>query len=118
MAHGMWVIAIADTPQPIDAGIWDPPSNVETDPDFAFPRPVGVDKRDAIPRAAQESGATLVDMENSFCTDRLCPAVIGGVLVYRDGDHMTATYSRSLASALGRAIDQAAAARGGVPPPK
>lgn len=117
MAHGMWVIALADTPQPIDAGIWDPPSNVETNPDFAFPRPDS-DKRDAIPRAAQESGATLVDMKNSFCTDQMCPAVIGGVLVYRDGDHMTATYSRSLASALGRAIDQAASMRGGYPLPK
>lgn len=30
----------------------------------------------------------------------MCPAVIGGVLVYRDRHHMTATYARSLAPIL------------------
>ena len=34
-----------------------------------------------------------------FCSDQ-CPAVIGNVLVYRDSNHMTTTYSRILAPLL------------------
>ena len=37
-------------------------------------------------------------------TDR-CPAVIGGVLIYRDGNHLTATYARSLAPMVGSELD-------------
>lgn len=40
-----------------------------------------------------------LDLTDSFCTDR-CEPVVGGVLVYRDRDHITATYSLTLADAL------------------
>ena len=31
-----------------------------------------------------------------LCPGRVCPAVIGNVLVYRDTTHLTATYAASL----------------------
>ncbi|WP_306878039.1 acyltransferase family protein [Paenarthrobacter nicotinovorans] len=42
------------------------------------------------------TGASLLDMTDSFCFGETCPAVIGDVLVYRDDNHLTATYARTL----------------------
>jgi len=50
----------------------------------------------------------VVDMERYFCIDGTCPAVIGGVVAYFDGSHITATYARTLAAPLGRELDTAA----------
>jgi peptidoglycan/LPS O-acetylase OafA/YrhL len=42
----------------------------------------------------------LIDMTDQFCSAPLCPVVIGNVLVYSDGHHLTATYARTLAPML------------------
>ncbi|WP_435299196.1 acyltransferase family protein [Timonella sp. A28] len=42
-------------------------------------------------------GVEYVDTRGWFCTDDTCPAVIGNVMVYRDDQHVTATYARTLA---------------------
>jgi peptidoglycan/LPS O-acetylase OafA/YrhL len=42
----------------------------------------------------------LVDLTDSFCDERRCPAVIGNVLVYADSNHMTPTFARTLVPAL------------------
>ena len=47
--------------------------------------------------AATVDGATVVDLTSFFCVDDRCPAIIGGVLVYRDDHHITATYASTLA---------------------
>jgi len=49
----------------------------------------------------------LIDLTRFFCVDGFCPAVIGNVLVYHDGSHLTATYARTLAPFLADAIIQA-----------
>lgn len=59
----------------------------------------------AIPVAARKAGLAQVDLTRYFCIDGKCPAVIGGVFVYRDNAHITATYARTLASPL---LDQLA----------
>jgi peptidoglycan/LPS O-acetylase OafA/YrhL len=41
-----------------------------------------------------------IDLTERFCTDTVCPPVIGNVLVYRDRNHITVSYSRSVAPAL------------------
>jgi SGNH domain (fused to AT3 domains) len=48
--------------------------------------------------AAAEYGprASVIDMTEFFCTPTVCPPVIGGVLVYKDGSHMTDLYSTTL----------------------
>ena len=55
--------------------------------------------------AASASGATLVDTSSWFCTQTLCPAVIGSVLVYRDEQHVTTTYARTLDERAWAAIE-------------
>ena len=45
-------------------------------------------------------GITPVATRRFFCTDTKCPAVIGTIIGYSDGSHITATYSRSIAPFL------------------
>lgn len=56
------------------------------------------------PAAEQVDGAHFVDTEPLFCRDGVCPAVIGGVNVYRDYNHVSASYAASLAPVLYREI--------------
>lgn len=48
-------------------------------------------------QAARETGIELISPVSMLCNKRICPAVIGNVLVYRDTYHMTATYAATLA---------------------
>lgn len=41
-------------------------------------------------------GATAMDLRGYFCRKGFCPAVIGGVNVYRDNTHVTRTYASTL----------------------
>ena len=51
--------------------------------------------------------AHYVDMTSFYCRGNVCPAVIGGVNVYRDNSHVTTTYARSLAPYLWKAFQRA-----------
>ncbi|WP_433555544.1 acyltransferase family protein [Pseudonocardia xinjiangensis] len=46
------------------------------------------------------SNVTFVDIADAVCDPDRCPAVIGNVLVYLDDNHLTATYSTSMADLL------------------
>jgi hypothetical protein len=48
-----------------------------------------------------------VDLTDAICPADPCAAVIGGVLVYYDAHHLTATYAASLAPRLGDEIQRA-----------
>ncbi|MEE6263570.1 acyltransferase family protein [Plantactinospora sonchi] len=75
--------------------------------------------RCAVPRSAALTGSgvvqeravagladvPLIDLNDAICPTDRCAPVIGGVLVYRDADHLTATYALSLAPRLGAALD-------------
>jgi hypothetical protein len=39
-----------------------------------------------------------------FCTDAGCPTVVGNILVYRDDNHMTVTFSSFIAPLLDAAV--------------
>ncbi|MBH0008941.1 acyltransferase [Salinibacterium sp. SWN1162] len=41
-----------------------------------------------------------IDLTDSFCTAESCDPIVGNILAYRDEDHMTATYSRTLVGSL------------------
>jgi hypothetical protein len=41
-----------------------------------------------------------VDLTDAFCTADECPAVVGNVLVYRDDDHISATYVQTVTGFL------------------
>lgn len=47
---------------------------------------------------------TVVDLTSSLCSSSSCAPAIGGVTAYRDTDHLTATYAKTLAPALGAAL--------------
>jgi hypothetical protein len=52
--------------------------------------------------AARLTGATLVTMSDVICPGKgKCPAVLDGMIVYRDDHHLTATFAASLAPVLG-----------------
>ncbi len=41
-------------------------------------------------------GVIFLDFTRYFCPDESCPAVIGNVVVYKDGSHVTRTYMKTL----------------------
>ncbi|WP_346535157.1 acyltransferase family protein [Micromonospora sp. DPT] len=56
-------------------------------------------------RAAEgQPGIHLVNLNDAICPTDRCAPVIGGVLVYRDTNHLTATYARTLAPRLDSAL--------------
>jgi hypothetical protein len=45
-----------------------------------------------------------LDLTDSICGPEVCAAVVGNVLVYRDDDHLTNTYVRTLTPVVGRQL--------------
>jgi hypothetical protein len=59
-------------------------------------------KHDNLEKAtAIAHGATFITMTPWVCPYELCPVIVGHLLLYRDSNHLTVTYSRQLAEALG-----------------
>ncbi|MDG4808630.1 acyltransferase family protein [Micromonospora sp. WMMD1120] len=59
--------------------------------------------------AAALPAVRLADLNADICPTERCPAVLDGVLVYRDAHHLTATYARALAPRLHEVLRQLAA---------
>ena len=57
--------------------------------------------------AADATGARYLDLTPYLCNDQTCPMIIGNTLVYRDGHHLTATFSAKLAPPLWEQISPA-----------
>jgi SGNH domain (fused to AT3 domains) len=51
-----------------------------------------------------ETGATFIDPSPWLCPTEPCPAVIGRILVYRDGHHMTTPFAKALAPYVERLL--------------
>jgi len=64
---------------------------------FGLPDPL----RDAVKRVPN---ADAIDLTDLMCNETVCLARIGGVTVFRDKDHITATFSRTLAPYLYRRV--------------
>jgi peptidoglycan/LPS O-acetylase OafA/YrhL len=56
---------------------------------------------------ARTPTATAVDLTDIYCPERRCLPIIGNVAVYQDRDHITATFSESLADALAERVADA-----------
>ncbi len=56
--------------------------------------------------AKQVQGVRLIDPTPVVCPEKRCPAVIGDVLVYRNGAHLTATYVRTLTPWLAKHLPE------------
>jgi hypothetical protein len=59
---------------------------------------------DVAVESASVSGARVVDPTPWLCYQNECPIVIGGLLSYRDTDHITTEYAANLWLTLGRAL--------------
>jgi hypothetical protein len=58
---------------------------------------------------AAANGATFASMNPWVCPYELCPVIVGHLLLWRDSNHLTTTYSRQLAPALGALVAKALA---------
>ncbi|MGB3762005.1 MAG: acyltransferase family protein [Ornithinimicrobium sp.] len=105
---GVGVIALADNPHPgtqVYRCVGEHPDDF-TVCDF----PVGEGRGTSSLREASDQirSAELVDLTSWLCPTEECPAVIGNVLIYRQGSHITATYVETLAPVLRAALLPAA----------
>jgi hypothetical protein len=64
--------------------------------------------RDSLVVAADRTpGAIVVDLTRYYCNPDWCPSVVGNVIVYRDTNHITATFAKTLSKPLEQAIRDA-----------
>ncbi len=100
---GTRLVFISDTPWPGQ----DVPDCLSAHLDDArhCSRPVG--KALSVPRrrtmvadALSQLGVQVIDPVSWFCTQDLCPAIVGNIMVYKDDSHMSTAYSQALAPVL------------------
>ena len=104
-AAGIPVVTIRDNPR----FEWSPPNCVSSHGRDAarcvLDRSEVFAERNPVPTyPGMPASAAHVDLSDLICEPESCPPVIGNVLVYRDGSHLSATYVGTLTSALGDAV--------------
>ena len=109
MPEATTAVVLADTPY-LETN---PATCLEKDPSdlvaCSTPRTVAIDTDfDAAERAAVEAaGGSYADLNDLTCPYSPCPVVFDDVLAWRNRDHLTATFVRTLAPSLGAAIVEA-----------
>lgn len=106
---GSKVVPILDNPEITTAAlscVSDAPADQRSFGSCSVPEQHGLGGADYNGLAADAAGIAAVDLHQYFCGDDTCPVVIGGVIVYRDAHHMTATYSKTLAPFLVKAVER------------
>jgi hypothetical protein len=63
-------------------------------------------------RAARGLRVRVVDMNDRICATARCGVVRGGTVVFTDDNHLTASFTRSLAPVLGARVADAIASMG------
>ena len=112
---GIPVVALLDNPTPNTVPVYECVAKHKKDLSrCAFGRSVG-DSSSGAPQqraAAREvPGVEIVDMADTLCPDGArCSAVIGNVLVYRQGSHITRTFADSAESRLSAELFRASSA--------
>ncbi len=93
---GPRTVVIRDNPTSLE----DVPSCVSEDITHlgrcAFPRRIEWDREYDVRAAERSPGTHLVSFIADICPGEICRAVIGNALTYRDKDHLTATFARTL----------------------
>lgn len=107
-AAGSQVLVIRDTPKPSDRLVTCVTESYDHPEGCAKPRDKAFDDRDRVTAALEQApGVRSVEFTDRFCDAESCPAVIGNVLVYRDGHHVSRTYMRTLVDDLREALPKA-----------
>ena len=97
-ASGTRVVAIRDNPAPgfdVPLCLDRAPTPAEYDSVCTTPRHQAL-LEDAQVEASQRLGVPLVDITDRLCDDDRCHGVVGGVVAYRDDDHLTKTFVATL----------------------
>lgn len=102
---GIKVIAVRDTPrfkQPVPTCMEEHPTDFTgcgaVKGDLYSPTSL----TDAV--AGRLPDTTFIDLTDNFCNETTCPVVIGNVIVYKDDNHVTATYIKTMQPVLDRAF--------------
>ncbi|HSX67385.1 acyltransferase family protein [Nocardioides sp.] len=100
-------VVLRDTPAPTRTGIESIPDCVAEHPEDAkacsAPRSNWLPPDPAIDAVTGLSSPLLssIDLTDRICEGTVCRGVVGGVVAYFDGSHMTATFNQTLAPYLG-----------------
>jgi peptidoglycan/LPS O-acetylase OafA/YrhL len=99
IARGTAVVAILDYPAAVPGVVQCVEEHgAEGAVACARPRAKALAGFDALAEAVESTpGSAALDLRDLMCTPRTCPAVIGHVVVYRNRDHLTASFVRTLA---------------------
>ena len=109
---GVPVLVIRDTPAPMDPD-YDTVTCISEHPDDTTACDgtradyLGADPLTEAAEALDSDLVTTVDLADHVCRGDVCPAVVGGVIVYADYNHLSATYSATLAPYLEPAVLEA-----------
>lgn len=103
-AVGTRVVVVEDNPRPEDPGAECLASTTEARLlggacDFSAEEGLAADDR-FLAAAEGRDGVTVVPTQDLFCIDGSCPFVIGGVIVYTDAHHVSATYTSTIMGAI------------------
>jgi peptidoglycan/LPS O-acetylase OafA/YrhL len=106
---GVKVLGIRDTPAPVDGGVKSIPDCLSAGGNATscagdLRRWLPADPFVAAAKAMHNRKIHVVDLTDRFCEPTVCSPIVGGVVVYFDGEHLTATYSRTLAPYLEPAV--------------
>jgi hypothetical protein len=106
------IVVIQDNPASIWSDIKSPPDCIasrKNPDDCSGPRSKWVPDDPAVSAAESLKGRdiSVVDLNDYLCTLNTCKVVVGGVIAYADGSHMTATFNRTLAPYLDEELQEA-----------
>jgi hypothetical protein len=108
-------IVLSDSPYPLreptdclsghanDVHVCDTPRSGAID-EFGLPVGAFDDHNLREQQVVEQNGARYVSVTPWFCTDSACPAVVGGLAVYRDAFHISPNYAFWLSGALATAL--------------
>lgn len=108
-AASKYVVYLADTP----LSVVDPPVCLSAHPKSSIACATPVDKAIQSTWLEQELAMTndekilFIDPELWVCPTSPCPVILGNILIYQDGGHLTATFSAALAGRLQKALANA-----------
>lgn len=103
VAAGIRVVEIRDTPQ-----MYKSYKNCLSEEQWNI---CGRPRKEALAGMASPEIASplysILDLSDTLCTPRFCPAVIDGAIAYRDGNHLTATRAMAFHQSFARILKNA-----------